>query len=80
MNQKWDDEKEKALVLLLHDLLTPTTLSHIERASDATNIQWSSLVTVALTLTHWDRLEMAVKEADVEQAMAEVEDILREEP
>ena len=70
------NDEENQLIELLSTMLDPTQLAHIDAASKVTNLKWSSVVNLALTIVDWEVLAAALNVAEEKLAIQEAEDII----
>ena len=76
-DHKLDDASEATLIRILHKMLPTDVTMQIERCSSASNIKWSDVVEIALTVTDWETITETLNRADEMEAIGEAEDILR---
>ena len=73
-----NDEQEEQLLRILYVLLPEPCFAHIERTSQATNVKWSDLISIALEAMDWDRMAYTLNQGDYLEALQEAQDILED--
>ena len=73
-----NDQQESSLIRLMYQLLDRPVWDSIERTADSTNIKWSDVINLALSVTDWDLITKTLNQVDDEEALLEVRTILKD--